>query len=216
MLPTDFENFAFGFDLNSASYSGGAGGTFTNLKSGGENWTVDGATPTFSTNNGLEGMDFSASSTQSVLGEMRALYEATVLIILKPASTANMHAFGGNLSTANTFSVQCNANSVQAFQPNGSSGFASLDISRANVVTCSWSPFDLTNYVQVNDGTPVSAAVPFTAARIDYANASIGRMRTSYFNGWIARLLVFNRALHFRDNDNLQLLITEEMAKIGL
>ncbi|MEM1398031.1 MAG: hypothetical protein AAGH38_11375, partial [Pseudomonadota bacterium] len=58
MTPQDFDSFVMGVDLTAANYSGGAGGTFTDLVQGAGTWTVESSTPTFETRNGIEGMDF--------------------------------------------------------------------------------------------------------------------------------------------------------------
>jgi hypothetical protein len=219
--PTDFDSFAFGFNLTAANYSGGAGGTFANLVSGGEDWTVNGATPSFSTKSGsgwsIDGMDFANSATESILGQHRALYESTLLIICQHST--NTFPYGGTYAAGNSFGMGIYSNMVQAFNPILSSGYASFTGGQPNVLTVSWSPFNGTTYAQANNGTPVSAtaaAGSFENARTNWADVAIGRYRTTYFSGWIARVLVFNRALHYRDNANLQSLIATEMASIGL
>lgn len=220
--PTDFDCFAFGFDLTNANYSGGAGGTFANLVSGGEDWTVNGATPSFSTKSGsgwsLDGMDFANSATETILGEHRALWECTVLAICQPST--NTYVYGGALAASNTWGMGVNANRVQAYNSvGGSSGYASYTGGQPNVLTIGFCPANGTSYAQVNDGTPTSntqASGSFQNARVYWSNVGIGVHRTTYFSGWIARVLVFSRALHYRDNDNLQSLIATEMASIGL
>lgn len=216
MLPTDFGSFALGFDLTAANYSGGAGGTFTNLKPGGEAWTVDGATPTFSTESTMEGMDFNGNSNESVLGQMRALYEATVLVITRPDSGASLYPFGHNDATANGYAIFLNGSRARTFSGLNSSDWATHPSGQPNVIVGSWSPFNETMYVQVNDNAVVSTSVPYQQAALEGPNGAIGRMRTTHYSGWTSRVLVFNRALHYRDNANLQLLIAAEMAKIAL
>lgn len=215
-LPSDISSFVGGFNLTSANYSGGAGGTYTNLVSGNEAWTVQGATPSFDTRSGLEGMLFTAASNQMVAGDMPALYEATIILIAEPAATSTMYGLGGTYAAGNSWAVMFNGNRCQAFIPSGSSGYANYTSGQPNVFACSWSPFNETTYVQVNNGSVVSATTNFSTSAINWPDAAIGQHRTTYFNGWIARALIFSRALHFRDNATLQALITTEMASIGL
>lgn len=219
-LPTDIESFAFGFDLNSASYSGGAGGTFTNLVSGQQNWTVNGATPSFSTKAGLEGMDFTNDATQTIRGKMVVLREATVLAIFQPNDAGTAYVFGGSNAAANTFGMTTNARRLQSFHPFGGSGLTAAFTSSIPVVgACSWCPANGETAATVYDGTLRKATTIDTSLRdpaIDYFNAMIGGMRTTYGNQWIARVLVFARSLHFRDEDSLDALILTEAAKVGL
>lgn len=229
--PTDIDSFAYGFDLTSANYSGGAGGTFTNLVAGGENWTVSSATPSFTTKNSgtspetwsLEGMDFTGSDTESIHGEHRALYESTILVIAQPTTGGSHYAYGGTLASANSFGLNINAYKCNAFSALGNSGATPVAASPTNVPhvwTITYSPENGTRYAQIDDGAVTSlaeASGSFEQARILHYDAAIGQHRTAnLFTGWIARVLVFSRALHYRDNANLQSLITTEMAKIGL
>lgn len=216
MLPTEFTHFASGCDLTAANYSGGAGGTFTNLKAGGDVWTVQGATPTFSTEEGMEGMDFNGLANESVFSDMMALFEGTVLVITRADSGASLYPVGSADGLANNWAIFMNGARAQTHSGLTGSGWQALTNTQPNVICGSWSPFNETLYIQVNDNAPVSTVVAHDTSTIDYPVAAIGRHRTTYFSGWTSRVLFFNRALHYRDNDNLQLLIATEMAKIGL
>lgn len=215
-LPTDIDSFAFGFDLTAAAYSGGAGGTFANLKAGGEDWKVESATPSFSTEAGLEGMDFTALLAETIAGQHRALYECTVVAIQRP-DINTVYQYGSRIIDFGTYHTS------SYNQKTFISGYGSTAIGASKAVpyvsAATWSPQNGTTYAQVNDGTVVAttaAAGDFNLVGTEYPDASIGRHNTVYYDGWIARVLVFDRALHFRDNTNLQLLIATEMAKIGL
>ena len=147
---------------------------------------------------------------------MRALWECTVLIITEPTTN---HPFGGTLDASNTWAHFYNANRVQAWNTYNDSGYASFTGGQPNVLTVSFCPENGTTYAQANDGTVVSATAAsgaFESARITWPDVAIGQTRTVYLTGWVARVLVFSRALHYRDNANLQSLITTEMASIGL
>lgn len=223
--PTDFDSFAFGFDLKNSAYSGGAGGTFDNLVTGGEDWAVNGGTPSFSTKSGsgwsLEGMDFAAAANGVVKGEHRALYESTIIVIGEATVGGIVYPYGGTYASGNSFAAAINGKvTVKAYNATGSSPYTAVATQDIPHVFCvSFSPQNGTTYAQIDDGTVVSlaqSAGSFENARTNWMDAMIGGHRTSYFTGWIARVLVFSRALHYRDNTNLQSLITTEMAKIGL
>lgn len=221
MTPDEFDSFAYGFDLNSASYSGGAGGTFQNLVEEGEDWKVDSATPTFSTQAGIEGMEFNALDSEVIHGQHRAMREYTILAIAFANSGITGYIYGGEHEVSNTFGMAMNTHRVQAYIPFAGSGYtAAASPNNVPHVWCiSVSPENGSNYAQLDDGAPVSrvlAAGEFDAMVSHYANATIGRHKTTGFDGWIGRVLVFDRALHYRDNTNLQSLITSEMALVGL
>ena len=228
-VPTDFDSFAFGFDLTEANYStpGSGGGTFTNLVSGQEAWTAGSNTPSFTTKSdtgwSLEGMDFNNSVNDLIQGDWVTLQEATILVI---ASVANAGAvfnyFMGGLNTAtNTFALwayggngRCGGNSMADNAQTSNSMTADVPF----VLCGSYSPVNETLYCQLNDGTVAtdSSLTGSSPSMTPYFTAAIGAHRTTYIDGWIARALVFSRALHYRDNANLQSLIETEMAKIGL
>ena len=224
-VPTDFSSFAYGFDLTAANYSGGAGGTFTNLKAGGQAWTVQGATPSFTTKSGtgwsMEGMNFSALANEIVAGQQRALWECTVLAICQPGAATTMYPFGTTYTAGNGSALHINAWRLQAYNALGTSAFTSAYATTTvpHVFTASFCPANGTTYAQIDSGTvatATAAAGSFENARWYYPDAGIGQHRTTYFTGWISRVLVFSRALHYRDNTNLQSLINTEKAKVGL
>lgn len=213
-VPSDFPSYWAGFELTAANYSGGAGGTFTNL-AGGQDWAVNGATPSFTTNGAREGMTFAASSTESILGEMRAMREGTIVAVFSTTNAGTSHVVGGTNAAANTWSMSINAQRVQAFHINASSGYTAGTFTSGSplVAACSWSPEDGKCYVNRNGGAVVSSAggaiVP-----INYWNAGIGVHRTTYFTGWISAVYFFSRALHYRDNTGLQSLVTDLAATL--
>lgn len=222
-LPTDFDSFAFGFDLTAANYStpGSGGGTFANLVAGQEDWTRGSNIPSFTTKSGLEGLDFSNSINDIVQGRMRAMSEFTVLAIADVANAGLSHQIFGGLNTAvNTASLGVASGTVRA----SANGFNDAAVGGAvlsntpSVLTASFSPVNETLYAQVNDGTAGtdSSWIGANPSTLAHHQAAIGAQRTSYMTGWVARILVFSRALHYRDDTALQSLIATEMATIGL
>lgn len=220
MDPTEFDSFVGGFDLTAANYSGGAGGTFSNLISGYDAWTVDSATPSFSTEESLSGMDFTGSSTESIRGPMPALYEGTVIAVAKPTGTGIMYSVGGSSTSHTTWGQFFNSgDDVEAYNTSQRSGAADFTNDTVNVFTTCWSPFAGQNMAQVNLGTPaIGTNADGTKTAIDYAEAFIGQGRFSttqyYFDGWIARVLFFSRSLYHRESTNLTSLITSEIARL--
>lgn len=226
-LPTDFDSFAFGFDLTEANYSspGSGSGTFANLVSGEDDWTHGANTPSFTTKSGsgwsIEGKNFGGVIGDIVQGKMRAMQECTVLAIAEVPNTASQYIMGGLNTGANTWGLYTTSQQGR-LAGNGFSDTAqtgtTVTSSTPFVICGSFSPMNGTIYVQVN-GSAVATDASLTGANpsfTPYWQAAIGAMRTTYMSGWVARVLVFSRALHFRDNTNLQSLIATEMAKIGL
>lgn len=217
-LPTDFDSFRMGVNLTAANYSGGAGGTFTDLVQGAGFWTVDGATPSFETRAGLEGMLFTGSTTESVLADMLCLHECTILAIGECATSSQIALYGGSLASANTWYGGTNANRLFTFaSPNSVNTVADAAAATApTVFVSSWSPKEATLYAQINDGAVASAVSDGVYTRIGWPEIAIGRHRISAFSGWIARVLVFDRALHARDPSGLASLVATEMASVGI
>lgn len=222
MTPQELDSFAFGFNLDSASYSGGAGGTFANIVSGGEAWEVQGATPTFSTQAGMEGMVFSNLAAESIFGEHRSMWECTIIATCYATTASSTYPYGGDYSAGNSYAMMMNAHKVQAYVPNASSGYPAAAASPNNVphvMAVSFSPANGTTYAQIDLTTATQsskASGSFTDVHVNWPTGAIGRHRTTYFTGWIGRVLVFDRSLHYRDNDNLQLLVESEMELVGL
>lgn len=214
-VPSDFDSYCTGFDLTAANYSGGAGGTFANLVAGRPDWTVQGATPTFETRGALSGMLFSGLAAETIAGRMPALREATIILIGKPATSSAKYPIAGGYTISNSFSMQHASNTVAALTQVGSSGLSAGVAGGPHVYSISFSPENGTLYAQINSNTIKSTVVsPTTYAAIDYPEAFIGRRTTNYYHGWIARVLIFARALHYRDNAALQALITSEIARL--
>ncbi len=221
MIPQDFDSFVYGFDLTAANYSGGAGGSFSPINSSAQSWAVNSATPVFSTQSGLEGMDFNGLASEAIKGPYSALWEATVVAICKPSSAASHYVYGGDNVNSNTYACLMNAYRASAFTPSASSGFTASSslTSSPHVFAFSFSPENGKTYAQIDNGSVASnspASGVYDNAALKWPTAAIGQHRNSYFTGWIGRVLVFNRALHYRDNANLQLLIADEMALVGL
>jgi hypothetical protein len=223
MNPEDFNSYCGSVDLTLANYSGGAGGTFTDGLNGAGYWTVNGATPTFSTKSGtgwsLEGMDFTNNSSEIVVGDCPMLWEGSIVIIGQISGSA--FYIGGNYTSGNSWGIQHTSSRVQFFNALNSSGFtdaAFFNSNEPNVIAASWCPESGTTYAQAND-SPVVSSVNATNkefARSVWPQVGIGQHRTTYLTGWVARVLFFSRALHERDNSNFQLLIQEQMSDIGL
>ena len=215
MNPSDFDSYVGGFELTASNYSGGAGGSFTNLAGTVSDWIVDGASPVFSNEGSLSGMLFSNDATQSIIGDMPALWEATLLVVAKPANAGNMYSFGGSDTTSNTWAVQHNSNLLQAFN-SGSSGFTDpASALTSHVYTVSFSPVNSTSYCQIDLGN-IKSTVHSNGnlVALDFPIGAIGRHRTTSFSGWINSVHIFSRALHFRDTISLQNLITSEVSKL--
>jgi hypothetical protein len=228
-LPTDFDSFAMGFDLTAANYStpGSGGGTFANLVAGQDAWTAGSNVPSFITKSGsgwsLEGMDFNNSINDLIQGRMRVIGECTIVAIAEVDSNASTNYIMGGLNTgANTWASYAVGTGVGRVAANGFGDTASTGnlISSATpfVISASISPINETIYTQVNAGTVATDASMASGnpAWLGHWQAAIGAMRTGYIQGWIARVLIFSRALHYRDNTELQNLIDTEMAKVGL
>jgi hypothetical protein len=228
-LPTDFDSFAMGFDLTAANYStpGSGGGTFANLVAGQEAWTAGSNVPSFITKSGsgwsIEGMDFNNSINDLIQGRMRVLGECTILAICEVDSNGvTNHVCGGLNSAANTWAVRTAGTGSGRMTASGFSDDATttnqISSTTPFVLTGSISPMNETIYAQVNANSPATDAsmASFNPSWTPHWQAAIGAHRTSYMQGWIARVLIFSRALHYRDNTNLQSLITTEMAKVGL
>jgi hypothetical protein len=222
-VPTDFSSFAFGFNLTSAAYSGGAGGTFANLVAGQQNWTVNGGTPSFATRQGMEGMLFDGTAAQTILGQMRALHECTVIVTAQTDVAGNSYIFGNDPNQLGfIYGLGINAFRVIAFCGAGAdatnTGFsAALNNSRPNVYVGSWSPHAGTVHVRINNGTPVVKTPTLgSSCRVGWPDCAIGTMANLYHTGWIGRVLVFGRALHDRDPSGLTNLVTSETALVGL
>lgn len=217
--PSDIPSYAFGAALNSASYSGGAGGTFPDLVNG-RDWTVVSATPTFATRDGLEGMVFSNSSTEAVTQPFYSHGELTVVAIFQFDNTSTHYIWGGTETAVNQHGIQGNAHRIQAFSPfAGSSGYtATHSSSRTLVGAASWSFEDKKLYATTYDGTLRKASATATGPSliIPFPTMAIGAARTTYITGWIAEVHGFHRALHLRDETALDDMILTLAAKVGL
>ena len=226
-VPSDFDSFALGVDLNSSNYSGGAGGTFTNLVAGAKAWTVDPThTPSFSTKSGVEGMDFTNVLTEQVRIEHPAQRECTILVVgLADTAAATDYLYGTGWYTVNNGSgLQCNGRRLQAYNASNSSGYTSA-VTGADttpfVYTASFCPRNGTTYAQINDGTVASSTVltlngDSILSRWKMPYGAIGAHRAAALSGWVSRVLIFDRALHYRDPTGLASLIATEMTNIGL
>lgn len=223
-VPTDFPSFAAGFDLTSANYStpGVGGGVFANLVSDEDAWVTGSNVPSFSTFSGLEGMNFANSVNSAIQGRMRAMSEFTVLAIGRVGTTGSNPFFGGFNPSAETAALECDTGGLLYAGTNAYNDFAAASGVTTNttfIAVGSWSPVNGTVYSQRNNGTPVTDSSwvgGASAATLGYWQAALGATRNRYLTGWLARVLIFSRALHYRDNANLQALILTEMASVGL
>lgn len=215
--PTDFDSYAWGVELTSAAYSGGAGGTFTDLVSGAEDWTVQGATPTFETRATQEGVKFSASATERIVADNYAVGEMTFVAIVQPDAGSNMYGFGDAYQSANGVGVNFISSTTQVFTPIGNSGYVAASIAAPFVIAGSVSPENKTIYMTAYDGTLRKASNALTPQpAFEASSISIGAMRTFNFNGWISEIHGFHRALQLRDETALDDMITTLAAKVGL
>lgn len=216
MPASDFEEYISGFELTSANYSGGAGGTFSNLVAGEDGWSVDGATPSFSMKSGLEGMDFTGLSGESILSQLPMYWGGTVMMVCEIGSASNMYPLGGNHPGANTWGINVNSNTAQAYRVNHPSGFTNPLAVEPHVLTASFSPMNGINYIQADEEGVIMSGVgdPQSLAAVNDPRVSIGRHRVGYFTGWIHRIFFFARPLHYSKPTELAALISEEVARL--
>ena len=214
-VASDFDSFVGGFDLTAAAYSGGAGGTFTNLLAGADPWTVAGATPVFETRQGLEGMLFTNVASESVIGRMPMLHEGTIIVLADPNDGTELGMFGGTYGSGNSWAMRLNSQKLNTFGPPATAAVSGSNriAGQINLMASSWHPASGTLYAQFNDGATGTTTNTKKDARLTWPEGAIGRHRTTYFNGWITRVLMFDRALHARDNAGLQALIADELAR---
>lgn len=214
-VASDFDSFIGGWDLTAAAYSGGAGGSFANLVPGGEAWTVESATPVFETRQGLEGMVFTNQASESVIGRMPMLHEGTIIVVTEPNDGTEMGILGGTYTSGNSWAMRLSSGKLQTFGPPASAAFSvtSRNNDAINLLTSSWHPSSGTLSAQLNDGAVGESLSTKKDARITWHEGAIGRHRTTYYQGWVTRVLMFDRALHNRDNAGLQALIADEIAR---
>lgn len=214
-VPSDFDSFIGGWDLTSAAYSGGAGGSFANLVPGGDAWTVNGATPVFETRQGLEGMVFANDGSESIIGRMPMLHEGTIIVVADPNDGSELGMLGGTYSSGNSWAMRLSSGTLQTFGPPATAAVSvtSRVGGEINLMTSSWHPSSGTLYAQMNAGAAGTTINTKKDARITWPEGAIGRHRSTYFRGWICRVLMFDRALHRRDDAGLQALIADEIAR---
>jgi len=217
VVPSDFLRHWGGFRLSQANYSGGAGGTLTNLVAGGGDLVVNGATPTFASVGNLEGMLFSDDVTETIRGRMRSPRDFTIVVAGRVNSGGGTKEFaGGTRTNTNTWSCRYNGQRGQAFYPNASSGYTPTGEIPNNgtdpfVAAFTFVSRTRTSYCQTPGNTPVSqigTATPWAS----WPEFQIGGHRLDYLDDTIITGVdIFGEPLALTDPTQLsQLLIDEE------
>jgi hypothetical protein len=219
-VPSDFGSCFVSAELTNAKYSGGAGGTFTNDISGGPALTVVSATPTFATKGARSGMVFANSATESILGQMYAQREFSVVAVLTTTSaSAGLSAIGSANPTSFGWEMGLGATrKPYAWTPSLSSGVTGTAFGSDTpvVVACSWSPKNRKATCQWNLNTAVSATsgVSNAVPAMDYWDFGIGRNKNAYWTGWISHCSIYAQSLHDDKPTELTALITSLMATL--
>lgn len=218
--PSDFSSYSAGVLLNSANYSGGAGGTFTDLVTGNEDWTVVSATPTFNTVGGLEGMTFANSATESVLREIYEFRQITFVALGYAGNTASQLLIGGTNAASNTFGMFFNGNRLQAYLNTVSSGWTASTVTAGNPYTyaVSWNPQTGGMFATAYIGSTVKANATASPKRLACANdfqMAVGRHRTTYLTGWVEEVHIFSRCLHEDDETGLDDMLATLYAQLS-
>lgn len=197
-----------------------AWGCFVNEVAGGPLGAIQGATPSFVTVSGRDGMTFSNAANQSIIGELWAQRELTVVAIGRTTSsaimsgigTANPSTFGWELGTAST------ARAIYGWSPALSSGATANTMASGAwaVMAMALTPESRRIYAQLNTGTLVSGLASGTDAKpfIDYWDLGIGRNRNSYWTGTFSEAYIFSQALPFRDPSGFSALMTTLTASL--
>jgi hypothetical protein len=192
-----------------------AWGAFANEVTGGPVGAIQGATPSFSTIGSREGMNFSNAANQSILDEMWAQRELTVIAIgtttassiMSGIGTANPSTYGWELGTAST------ARAIYGWSPTLSSTATANTITSGVPAVMSMGLTSQTRrmYAQLNTGTQVSGVIAGTDSRpfVDYWDLGIGRNRNSYWTGWFSEVYFFSRCLQARDPSGFSALMTD-------
>ncbi len=208
--PSDYACYHAGVNLQSASYSGGAGGTFTCLVTGDEDWDLESATPSFSTPSGLiEGMDFSEVTGERVVNIYPGSPEITYLAV----GYANANAskmFGTLKSNTNPTGLSVDAaGELSGYLAGGSTTNHLPTLGEVFVVALSYSQTTgkqtLSVYSQgVFRTTPAGVISDLRTINPNHWQVCIGGARTSFFNGWCTSFHVFSRDLHAYDAAGLK------------
>lgn len=198
--------------LDSATVN--AWGCFDNEVVGGPLGAIQGATPSFSTIGSREGVNFTTAANQSIIGELWAQREFTLIAIGTTAAStiqsgigsANPSAFGWELGTQQT------TRTIYGWTPGINSGGTTNVIASGTpaVMSIGLSAESHRIYAQLNTTTGVSNLSGSTNAvpGIDYWNLGIGRNRNSYWNGWFAEVYLISRCLQARDPSGFASLMT--------
>lgn len=213
--PSDFSSYWSGVELTSANYSGGAGGTFADLVTGNQDWTVQGATPSFSTPVGsLEGMNFSNDATQSVFRELWALRDLTIVIGWSQSSVSSVARpyVGGTSSASNTFNAGSFDSRIRSFLPVGDSGVSAsgtIVINTPHVAAFTFSGTDEKAAVKMQGGSITQTASPTARAGLpNWPQLAIGRHRATYLADTNIRFVhLFAEPLLFSDPDAVDSLL---------
>lgn len=216
-----YPHMAWGIDLTAANYSGGAGGTFTDLVSAEQDWQVVSATPTFTTKYGVEGMTFSALAAESVLAQNPSPGDITVVALVSPAAGTLMYPWGGNSGGSNSHGIRTYSGTAGAFIANADSGWTSghptIVRPQPIVMAGTFSTRNQTTYATVYDGSGFydSSAVGTAVPQQQYFENAIGRYRTTYFNGWIGSVYGFHAPLHLTDRSGLEAIMLEMYSRMS-
>lgn len=221
-LPTDFDSFASGWNFTSSGYSaGGSGsGTWTNLVSGQGVATQGSLAPTFATKAGLSGAVFAGSANEEITIDWPFGQECTIVVTCTAQTFAATRYLMGTTANNDWAMWVHTGGEGRVLVDRFGLGVYSTNSATADtpyIYTATFSPMEQKIYSQVNDTTANTATLSNRNSYYpEYPTVTIGQTNTGRHLGWVARVLIFNRALHYRDNTNLQALIATEMDNIGL
>jgi hypothetical protein len=198
--------------LNSATVN--AWGCFDNEVAGGPLGAIQGATPSFSTIGSREGVNFTNAANQSIIGELWAQREFTLIAIGTTTAstlqsgigTANPSAYGWEMGTQST------GRAIWGWTPTLNSGGTTNVIASGTpaVLSIGLSPDAHRMYAQINTVAGVTnlSGSAFAIPAVDYWNFGIGRNRNGYWTGWFAEVYLFSRCLQARDPSGFASLMT--------
>jgi hypothetical protein len=203
---------------------GSGSGTWSNDVAWGEDWTQgsnDPAATTVSGSSGMAALDFANSINSLITGRWRFGSECTVLIIAEVASASTRYMVGNANTGSNIWGIYTTGTSKIAFTFNGFTQTITTTSSHSNntpfIATFSYSPENSTAYIQINDTSAVTATITsLQGFGLNDTSMIIGGMRSSYLTGKIARVEIYSRALHYRDNTNLQTRISNFKTTLGI
>lgn len=214
-VASDFASYWAGFELTAANYSGGAGGTFTNL-AGGPDWEVQGGTPTFSTIGAREGMNFTGNANQSIFGDMFAARNLTMVVAWSQSVATPGMLIGGTSPSGNTFGANVNGSRIQVFYPPASTGFLSGAVSLNTPLCAAFTISGKHEKCAVKvAGTALVEGSATSNLAPNWPQIGIGRHRTTYLNNAnISAVYLFGDPLIYSAPTELESFLTDLAATL--